>query len=394
MAVRILDEGHPQAPVEEWVWSPQVDRAGFQGEGVGGVDIVGPQRDTRPMARRHRRQPVALGSRAGEGQPETEAAQGQFDLDRIGHGPAEGLLEPEGRVEGGRPFAVSHEEDCLGIEEFHTATVDAWADFLLLAPIEDDFGGSDRTAYPRVMGWLEWAWRGALSVLGLLLVANGVWLLATANLNTGVLLQLVVAVGLVTFGVWRRISRKRWLTVPAILVVAVFGLVSGFLAGYGLSDTASDDEDALIVLGAAVHGREVSPSLAQRLEVAIGYHQRNPEALIVVTGGQGPQEDVAEAIAARDFLLARGVVGDVIVVEDRSTSTEENFAFAKLLLDERLGGDYRVAFVTNEYHVWRAARLAEGAGLDATHLHSATRWYVWPSSYLRESAAVLWTLVA
>ncbi|MCW5952767.1 MAG: YdcF family protein [Propionibacteriaceae bacterium] len=253
---------------------------------------------------------------------------------------------------------------------------------------------SDRTAYPRLMAWVEWVWRGVLSVLGLFLAVNGIWLLATANLNTGVLLQLAVAAAMILFGLWRRAARARWLTVPAIAVGILFGLVAGFLAGYGLNDTASDDEDALIVLGAAVHGREVSPSLAQRLEVAVDYHRRNPEALIVVTGGRGPQEDIAEAVAARDFLVARGLPEDALVLEDRSTSTVENFAFAKVLLDERLGDDYRVAFVTNEYHVWRAARLAEGAGLDATHLHSATRWYVWPSSYLRESAAVLWTLVA
>ena len=236
-------------------------------------------------------------------------------------------------------------------------------------------------------------WRGVLIVLGLGLVANGVWLLTTANLNTGVLLQLAVAVGLIVFGVWRRASGARWLIMPALALAILFGLISGFLAGYGLNDTATDDEDALIVLGAAVHGRVVSPSLAQRLEVAVGYHQRTPEALIVVTGGQGPQEDIAEAVAARDHLLAQGVPDDVIVVEDRSTTTEENFGFAKLLLDERLSGDYRVAFVTNEYHVWRAARLAEVAGLEAAHLHSATRWYVWPSSYLREGAAALWSLV-
>ena len=236
-------------------------------------------------------------------------------------------------------------------------------------------------------------WRGVLIVLGLGLVANGVWLLTTANLNTGVLLQLAVAVGLIVFGVWRRASGARWLIMPALALAILFGLISGFLAGYGLNDTATDDEDALIVLGAAVHGRVVSPSLAQRLEVAVGYHQRNPEALIVVTGGQGPQEDIAEAVAARDHLLAQGVPDDVIVVEDRSTTTEENFGFAKLLLDERLSGDYRVAFVTTEYHVWRAARLAEVAGLEAAHLHSATRWYVWPSSYLREGAAALWSLV-
>ncbi len=242
------------------------------------------------------------------------------------------------------------------------------------------------------MTWLEWTWRGASVALGLLLAANGIWLLATANLNAGVLLQFAVAAVVAVFGLWRRAAGVRWLTVPAIAAGILFGIVAGSLAGYGMNDTASGDEDALIVLGAAVHGREVSPSLAQRLQVAVGYHQRNPEALIVVTGGQGPQEEVAEAIAARDYLLAHGVPDDLIVPEDRSTSTEENFAFARLLLDDRLGSGYRVAFVTNEYHVWRAARVAEDAGLAATHLHSATRWYVWPSSYLRESAAVLWAL--
>lgn len=237
-------------------------------------------------------------------------------------------------------------------------------------------------------------WRGLLVLLGLGLVANGLWLMATANFNVGVVLQLTVAVALLGFGLWRRLARVRWLTVPALALAAGFGLISGFLAGYGLDDTASGDEEALVVLGAAVFGRQVSPSLAQRLEVAIDQHRRNPSALIVVTGGQGPQEDVAEADASRDYLLARGVPDAVIVVEDRSTSTEENFAFARLLLDQRLGDGYRIAFVTNEYHVWRASRLAAAAGLDARHLHSSTRWYVWPSSYLRETAAALRTLVA
>lgn len=241
---------------------------------------------------------------------------------------------------------------------------------------------------------MEKTWRGVLAALGFGLTANGIWLLATANLNAGVLMQLALAAGLIVFALWPRVARLRWLTLTALAVVIVLGLISGFLAGYGRSDTASDDEDGLIVLGAAVHGREVSPSLAQRLDVAVAYHRRNPDALIVVTGGQGPQEEVPEALAGRDYLLARGVPDAVILVEDRSTSTEENFAFAKALLDERFGRDYRVAFVTNEYHVWRASRLAARIGLDARHLHAATRWYVWPSSYLRESTAVLWSLVA
>mgnify|MGYP001347506455 CR=1 FL=1 len=237
------------------------------------------------------------------------------------------------------------------------------------------------------------AWRSALVALGIALIVNGVWLVTTSNLNAGVLMQLATAVGLVGFGTIRRLAEWRWVTIPLFAVAGTFALVAGFLVGVGTRDTATHDEDALIVLGAAVHGRTVSPSLAQRLDVAIEYHRQNPDALLVVTGGQGPQEDVAEAVAARDYLLARGIPDEVIVVEEHSTSTEENLVFAKKLLDQRLGTTYRVAFVTNEYHVWRASRLAGAAGLDAAHVHSSTRWYVWPSSYLRESAAVLWSLI-
>ncbi len=234
-------------------------------------------------------------------------------------------------------------------------------------------------------------WRGFLVVVGAILAANGVWLTVTANLNAGVVMQLVLAALLIAFGAWARLSGSRWVSLPAIGLAAVLSIVSALLAGVGMIDDADYREDALVVLGAAVHGSTVSPSLAERLDLAIDYHQRNPDAVLVVTGGRGPQEDLPEALAARRYLTERGVDARAILVEDRSSSTAENFAFAKALLDDRLAPGYRVAFVTNEYHVWRASRAAARAGLDASHLHTDTRWYVWPSSYLRESVAAVWS---
>ena len=232
--------------------------------------------------------------------------------------------------------------------------------------------------------------RGFLVLVGVLLAGNALWLLVTTNYNAGVAMQLGMAALLLAFGCSPRLSGSRWVALPAVGLAAALAIVSTLLAGYGLIDTARHDEDALVVLGAAVHGRQVSPSFAQRLDVAVDYHERNPAALIVVTGGQGPQEDLAEAEAARDYLIERGVRPDVIVPESRSTSTKENFAFAKALLDDRLEPGYEIAFVTNEYHVWRASRAAAAAGLDARHLHTLTRWDVWPSSYLREGVAAIW----
>jgi len=232
--------------------------------------------------------------------------------------------------------------------------------------------------------------QGFLVLVGVVLAINALWLLVTTNYNAGVAMQIGMATLVLAFGFSARLSGSRWVALPAVGLAAALAIVSTLLAGYGLIDTARHDEDALVVLGAAVHGSEVSPSFAQRLDIAVDYHERNPAALIVVTGGQGPQEDLPEAQAARAYLLQRGVRSDVIVVEDRSTSTRENFAFARALLDARLERGYRVAFVTNEYHVWRASRAAAAAGLDARHLHSLTRWYVWPSSYLREGVAAIW----
>jgi len=91
----------------------------------------------------------------------------------------------------------------------------------------------------------------------------------------------------------------------------------------------------------------------------------------------------------RDYLVSRGVTADAVVLEDRSTSTEENFAFSKVLLDQRFDDDYRVVFVTDEFHVYRAGCTAERAGLAAQHVSSRTPWYFWPANYLRETVAVV-----
>ncbi|MEA4944428.1 MAG: YdcF family protein [Propionicimonas sp.] len=235
--------------------------------------------------------------------------------------------------------------------------------------------------------------RGAVRLLalfaGLFLAADTVWMALTTNLNLGIVLAGAVAVACLVYAVVGKLS-KLWSVnlIGLVLVGTIAGMVS-WLANTGLHDTATGQEDALIVLGAAVHGREVSPALGRRLDVAVDFHARNPEAFIVVTGGQGPQEDVPEAVAGRDYLLARGVADDRILVEDRSTSTEENFRFGQAVLAPYWRPELKVAFVTNEFHVWRAQQLAWQAGLNATHLHADTLWYAQPPSYLRESVAVV-----
>jgi len=235
--------------------------------------------------------------------------------------------------------------------------------------------------------------RWVLGLAGLAFLANAAWLALTRNLNLGMALVAAVGLALLAWGVWlERLSRMLWLKLTCGVAAAGVIVVSVFLAVYGSIDTATGDEDAVIVLGAAVHGSEPSNTLVGRLDAALAYHQRNPSALIVVSGGQGFQEDLPEGVAMRDYLVAHGVPDAEVLVEDRASSTVENFAFSKALLDARLAPGYRVVFVTDDFHVFRAGRIAAAAGLDATHVASSTSAYFWASNYLRETVAVVTSL--
>ncbi len=242
-----------------------------------------------------------------------------------------------------------------------------------------DDGDTARRRTPRVL----------LALAGLGLAANAAWLAAMANLTLGTAMVALAGSGLLARAGYAPRGRWRLLDAAAALSLAMALGLAGFLAVVGTADTVGDDEDAIVVLGAAVHGREPSRTLASRLDVALAHHQRNPGALVVVSGGQGPQEEITEASAMAAYLLDRGVPAEVIVGEDRSTSTEENFSFSKALLDQRLAPGYRIMFVTDEFHVYRAGRIAAGAGLTTTHASSRTPWYFWAANYLREELAVV-----
>jgi len=238
-------------------------------------------------------------------------------------------------------------------------------------------------------GWRRGLARTVLLLAGAALLANAGWLAITANLTVGTAMTALVGLGCLAWGWWLPRQGRRWISAVALLVCATLVGMAAFLAATGSRDDARYDEDAVIVLGAAVHGRELSRTLTGRLDAALDYHARNPSALIVVSGGQGLQEDLPEAAAMQQYLLGHGVPGDDIVVEDRATSTEQNFAFSKVLLDARLPAGYTVAFVTDEFHVYRAGRIATATGLVATHVSSRTPWYFWPPNYLREELAVV-----
>jgi uncharacterized SAM-binding protein YcdF (DUF218 family) len=180
----------------------------------------------------------------------------------------------------------------------------------------------------------------------------------------------------------------------AALGAVMFLSVMAFIYINGKNDTAAFDEDAVIVLGAAVWGERVSLLLAHRLDKAAEYHNMNPNAVIVVSGGQG-EGDITEAEAMRRYLSARNVPDEAIIMEDRATNTFENINFSKEILDELFdGNDYKVVIITHDFHMYRATAMARRAGMDAAGLTAPLRRRYVPWNYTRETAGVMrfWVL--
>ncbi|MCL1983503.1 MAG: YdcF family protein [Clostridiales bacterium] len=177
------------------------------------------------------------------------------------------------------------------------------------------------------------------------------------------------------------------------LMLATF---AGFCVSVAVVSTHVPDgeKDAIIVLGAGLHGDSVSLTLAKRLDKAIEYYSENPSVLIVVSGGQGRDELVSEAFAMKKYLVQHGVDAGSVLLEDKSTSTEENFRLSKKLLDGWFGGEaYASAYVTNSFHCYRAGKFAERAGMDTDFLPAATPFYLLPAYCARDYLGVAYFFI-
>lgn len=226
-------------------------------------------------------------------------------------------------------------------------------------------------------------------VAGAIIFLNGLIVSFISNANLGIFLAIALgALIILTALFFGKI--KAWIRIAFIVIISAAVILSSFLLIYGKTDTASFEEDAVIVLGAAVHGKTPSLTLRHRLDKAVDYHKENPDALIIVSGGQGNGEEITEAAAMKSYLTEKGVNPDIIIEEAKATSTYENFTLSKTILDTRLGDDYSACFITNEYHILRASLCAKQAGFSSiAHSHSNTTLSYLLPGVLRECLAVV-----
>lgn len=219
------------------------------------------------------------------------------------------------------------------------------------------------------------------------------------------LLTLIIGLALVLIWVIERLgflhNLPEWFNLlisAALVITAYLGFVMyNFLVNLLLYQFVPRGykQDYLIVLGAGlVKGRKVSRLLGARIDRAIAYSNKQYDKgrkrpKMIMSGGQGNDEEVSEAFAMKEYAIEHGMPAKYILLEDKSTNTEQNMAFSKKIASEDFGNSkFKSKFFTNNYHLFRAALYAKIAGLHANGVGATTRLYFLPNAILREFAGV------
>ncbi|QYN25649.1 YdcF family protein [Amycolatopsis sp. DSM 110486] len=239
----------------------------------------------------------------------------------------------------------------------------------------------------------------AALVLPWALVANGAVMWRREGHRPANLLSLlaglaILAVYVFTVGAVAFTRAAPWLIVvalSALLLSAYLAFVFTALLMYSVLYSRLNRRArvaAIIVLGSGLLGDRVPPLLASRLDRGVQCYQRSPEAVVVVSGGQGSDELTSEAAAMAAYLENAGVSRESVLLEDKATTTDENLRYSVELLRAR-GISGRILAVTNNYHVFRTAILARRLRLRLDVIGAKTASYFVPSAFLREFVALL-----
>lgn len=218
---------------------------------------------------------------------------------------------------------------------------------------------------------------------------------------TGAVITVLMACYGVLFNKINQAVKKLYSGKPGKVVLAtVAGVVSAVILLAAVETafmikaaTMKPSEDAtVVVLGCRAYGSRPSIMLASRLDAAYDYLVEHPEAICIVSGGQGPDESIPEAECMYLYLTDRGIAPERIYQENQSTSTRENLLFSQEIIEAE-GLNPEIAIVTNEYHEYRAGMVADALEMEHSAVSARTPLWLFPTYYIRELYGILYEWV-
>lgn len=175
------------------------------------------------------------------------------------------------------------------------------------------------------------------------------------------------------------------LTVGFIIYTVTLGIILWASRGDPTADC-----DFIIVLGAKVNGEAPSRTLAERIKTAHKYLISHPHAIAVLSGGQGPDEGIAEAECMRRELIKLGISENRLLLETQSTTTWENLRFSLAVIKGKTGQlPERIGLLSSDSHLFRACLFAKKCGVTAAGIPAKShRFSIWLNYLMREGAGI------
>ena len=175
-----------------------------------------------------------------------------------------------------------------------------------------------------------------------------------------------------------------------ILIVAAALLVAA--ASVSIMRAASEKIPAnttAVVLGCAVKGTRPSRVLQERIDAANAYLQDNPQAICILSGGQGKGEEISEAECMYRELVRAGIDSDRLYLESASVNTRQNLEHSIQIL-QRLEKEEAVTVISSEFHLYRGRWWAHKLGYQNFGYAAKTDWRYFPTLFVREVIAVVY----
>ncbi len=138
-------------------------------------------------------------------------------------------------------------------------------------------------------------------------------------------------------------------------------LVKVLHTGRNADTEIKKDIDLILVAGMKLENGELNSDYRLRIERSRRLFSTY-KCPILIMGGVTGKEARSEAAAGRDYLVARGVLTEKIMLEDMSRNTLENLQNVKSMVKTNEFVNY--VLISNRYHLARIQALANGLGLE------------------------------
>lgn len=210
----------------------------------------------------------------------------------------------------------------------------------------------------------------ALVIFAVLIIGIYISPLYKSKINIGNIFGILLGIVLLLLAIFQNKIELFYKTQNGRIVINIISLIATvffilfFITLFKIiknSRSTAKSENTVIVLGCRVKGSVPSKALAKRCLVAKEYMSKNKNAVAILSGGQGADEDISEAECMKQILTSYGIENERLIKEEKSTSTYENMLFSKQITDE-LNLSKNIAIATSEYHMLRAKIYAQKVG--------------------------------